>query len=388
MGILQSMPGKLRIMKIHLPLVLAIAALSLSALAQQSSYILHRMEFKPEISAISFSPDEKLLLAGKADGSFCLLDPISFETTLEVKEAHAKAITAINMPPKMDYILTAGSNQIKTWSPGGGLMDILKGHATTVWNAEISNNGKNAVSTAFNKTFLLWDLSEGTISAKLRAHEDIVLAATISKDNLLIASGSSDETVKIWDLEKREVAKTFHGPADDVYDLCFSPDASLLALASAGESIRIYNLLTDSLTYILKGHRAVVRKVDFSPDGRYLVSASEDHSLILWDAIRGEKIYHFTDNQGAILDARFFPDGKSVYSISSDGTLTQWELHPEIFVQRYFDEKYRSELSANPVFEARRKGEAKKDYEKRKAEASLQKTAIIQRYYEQYLQEL
>lgn len=375
-------------MKIHLSLVTAIAALSLSALAQQSSYILHRMEFKPEITSINFSPDKKLLLAGKADGSFCVLDPISFETSLEVKEAHTKALTAVDMPPKMDFILTAGSNQIKTWSPEGELKDIFKGHATTVWNAEISNNGKNAVSTGFNKTFLLWDLSEGSIAAKLRAHEDVVLAATISKDNLHIASGSGDETVKIWDLEKREVVKSFHGPADDVYDLCFSPDASLLALASAGESIRIYNLLTDSLTYVLKGHRAVVRKVDFSPDGRYLVSASEDHSLILWDAIRGEKIHHFTDNQGAILDARFFPDGKSVYSISGDGALTQWELHPEIFVQRYFDEKYQSELSANPIFEARRKGEAKKDYEKRKAEASQQKTLILERYYEQYQQEL
>lgn len=373
--------------RIILPVAIFIVS-SMSAFTQESSYILHREDFKPEITSISFSPDGKLLLAGKADGSFSVLDPISFEGSLEVKDAHTKAITAIDMSPKLDYYLTAGSTQIKTWNLDGTLKDILKGHATTIWNAEISADGKYAVSTGFNKTFLLWDMQESTINTKMRAHEDIVLAASISKNNKLIASGSNDKTVKIWDLEKKEVITTLHGPTADVYDLAFNPDASLVAVASAEKSIRIYKMDEESLLHVLKGHRDVVRKVDFSPNGRYLVSASEDHSMILWDAIKGEKIYHFTDNEGAIIDVHYHPDGFSVYSVSSEGELSQWDLHNEIFVQRYYDEAYNAELEGNPIFEARRKGEAKKDYEKRIQEADQLKTAILKGYYELYLQQL
>ncbi len=328
-----------------------------------------------------------MLLAGYADGSFQVLDPETFESTLEVKEAHSKPVTALDMPPKMDFIMTAGDKQIKIWGRDGKLKGINNGHATTIWNADISPDGKYAVSTAFNKTFILWDVYNGTIADHLRGHEDITLTACISEDNKLIASGSNDLTIKIWDLESREVITTLHGPTGDIYDVAFSPDSRLVAAASADKSIRIYNIEEKKLVHILKGHRAVVRKVDFSPNGRYIVSASEDNSLILWDAFTGEKIHSFIDNEGAILDVKFHPNGLSFYSVSVPGELTRWEMNPEIFVLRYYEAPYRKELSADPIFEPRRKGESKQDYQDRLTEANQLKTVILKGYYMQYLEE-
>lgn len=371
-------------MKRCILLAIALLAALPDAITQ---YILQREAFNPGIISISFSPDGKLLLAGYTDGSFRLLDPESFQTSLEVKEAHLKPVTAMDMPPKMDYILTAGGNQIKLWDRDGKLKETFNGHTTTIWNAGISNDGKYAVSTAFNKTFLLWDLVNGTIAEHMRGHEDVTLTARISDNNKLIVSGSNDRTVKIWDLETREVIRTLFGPTGDIYDVAFTPDSRMVAAASSDESIRIYSLGEDKLVHILKGHRGVVRKVDFSPNGFYLVSASEDNSLILWDAVTGERIHPFTDNEGAVLDVKFHPDGKSFYSVSSIGDLTRWEMHPEIFVLRYYEAPYQQELSADPVFEPRRNGESRQDYEARLVEAGQLKNIILQRYYNQYQEE-
>jgi WD40 repeat protein len=353
--------------------------------SQDETYILKQQIYKVPLTSINISPDGTLLLAGFDDGSFSLLDPETFEVKLHVDEAHYKAVNAMDMPPKMDFILTAGGNSIKLWDRSGKYLFDWKGHATTIWNVDISNDGKWAVSSAINKTFLLWDVYNSVLEEYMRGHEDVTMAVCISPDNKLIASGSNDLTIKIWDLESRQVISTLHGPTQDIYDVDFSPDSRLLVAASKDNSARLYDLKEEKLVSILKGHRDMVLEAEFSPDGSYLVTGSADQSLILWDVHSGERIYQFLECDGAVMDLVFHPDGHSFYSISYAGDLTRWELHPEIFVLKYFEKAYKDELAANPVFEPKRDGESKKDYMARVQESARIKAEILDRYYQQYL---
>ena len=88
-----------------------------------------------------------------------------------------------------------------------------------------------------------------------------------------------------------------------------------------------------------------------------------------------------------MLDVEFHPDGGSFYSISKAGYLTRWDLNPEIFVLRYYGTPYQEELSADPLFLPKQKGESKKNYQARQTEADQKKSEIIERYYQQYMQE-
>ena len=352
---------------------------------QYDSYILKREIFKTSLTSINISPDGSLLLAGFHDGSFRLLDPESFEVKLEVENAHFKAVNAMDMPPGMDFILTAGHSSIKLWDRAGKHLEDWPMHATTIWNADISSDGKYAVSSAFNRTFLLWDVARGELLDQMRGHDDVTMTVCISPDNNWIASGSNDLTIKIWDLQTQRVVKTLHGPTEDIYDVAFSPDSRLLALASRDRMVRVYRLAEEKMVHLLKGHRDMVMEVAFSPEGRYLLSASADHSLILWDVSEGKKIHSFLDNEEAILDVVFHPDGKSFYSISFAGDLTRREMHPEIFVLGYYEKPYLEELSADSLFDPRRKGESNKEYRERLERATIKKEEIIERYYRLYL---
>jgi WD40 repeat protein len=353
--------------------------------AQDGSYILKTQVHKVPLTSINISPDGKFLLLGFKDGSFRLLDPDSFETRLEVKEAHYKAVNAMDMPPKMDFILTAGHNTIKLWDLNGKRLKIWSRHATTIWNAEISSDGKWAVSSAMNKTFLLWDVYNGGLLQQMRGHEDVCMSVCISPDNRLIASGSNDLTVKIWDLETRELISTLHGPTDDIYDVEFSPDSRLLVATSKDKSARLYDVKEENLLAILKGHRDIVLEAEFSPDGNYLVTGSADRSIILWDVHSGERIHSFLDNEESVLDLVFHPDGQSFYSITFAGELTRWDMNPEIFVLKYFEKAYEDDLAADPLFEPKRKGESKKDYQARVAAAKEKQAEILDHYYKEYL---
>lgn len=350
-------------------------------------YVANRKVFKEGPSSVNISPDGKLLLTGFGDGSFRILDPVTFQVLLEVEDAHNKAVTAMDMPPKMDFILTAGGKDIKIWNRSGKKIGLFAGHATTIWNADISSDGKHAVSTGFNKTFLLWDVYNGVVAEHMRGHGDVTLTACISPDNRLIASGSNDLTLKIWDLHSKQQVATLFGPTQEVFDVAFSPDNTLLAAASKEKSVRIYSVKEQKLVHIFKGHREAVREVAFSPNGRYIVSAAEDQMLILWDVVKKERIHLFLDNEGGLLDVVFHPDGKSFYSISVAGELTRWEMDPEIFVIRYYEEPYQQELSSDQVFEPRLNGESKKDHVLRMEEAEQKRAEIIDRYYKKYLHE-
>ncbi len=372
--------------KYHTLFALLLILCNLStAWAQDASYLLKRQLFKVPLTSINISPDGLFLLAGFDDGSFRLLDPISFEQSLEVEGAHYKAVNAIDMSPKMDFILTAGHSSIKLWDRSGKHMLDWNNHATTIWNAEISSDGLWAVSSAMNKTFLLWDVKNRVLLEQMRGHEDVCMAVSISPDMRLIASGSNDSSIKIWDLQTRQVITQLHGPTEDIYDVEFSPDGSLLAACSKDKSVRLYDLKEQKLFHILKGHSAMVMEAEFSPDGNYLVSASADQSVILWDVLRGERIHQFLENEGTVMDLVFHPDGHSFYSITYTGDLSHWEVDPEIFVLKYYENPYREEIAADPIFEAKRKGESKKEYEARAAKATLKKNEIIARYYELYL---
>jgi WD40 repeat protein len=86
-------------------ILLLLLATSSQVWSQEGSYIIKREMFKTSLASINFSPDGTLLLAGFYDGSFRLLDPETLETKLEVLKAHYKAVNAMDMTPKMDFIL-------------------------------------------------------------------------------------------------------------------------------------------------------------------------------------------------------------------------------------------------------------------------------------------
>jgi len=148
-------------------LLLVILGLTALCPAQEQNYILKRDLYEVPPTSLDISPDGKLLLAGFENGSFRVLDPLSFALKLEVEGAHPRAVYALDIGPAMDFILSAGASSIKLWDMNGEHLLDWNAHATTIWNAEISSDGRWAVSSAINKTFLLWDLQNRLILLNL-----------------------------------------------------------------------------------------------------------------------------------------------------------------------------------------------------------------------------
>jgi WD40 repeat protein len=337
------------------------------------------------VLCVSYSHDGLYLLAGYNDGTGRMIRIADEEYTASYT-GHWKGIYAIEMASSGKYVMTAGENTVKIWSPEGTEMNKFSDHTTTIWSADIDSSGKYIVAGAFNKTIKIMNVLEGGKAADLRGHSDVAMTACFNRSGTKIASASGSQEIFIWDFKNRQPEMKLNGPAEDVYCLDFSPDGSLLAAGSKDRTIRIYDLRKGELLKIFSGHTNHVVDVEFCPDGFSLLSCSFDQTIRLWEIPSGRTIYTFIDHRDAVMDIAFSPDGKSFASASNDKTIKIWRFPPELFVDFYFGNRVKDETEGRQEFLPRQKNESKTDYESRVAKAGILKKEIYARYYEQYLE--
>jgi WD40 repeat protein len=355
--------------------------LPLNLMSQSDPYLLKDFKkFNSELLSIKYTPDGKSILAGFNDGSARMISLETQEVFLSVKD-HWKGVVAVDIDPKSKFFITAGDNTIKVWNMQGVLVHNMKDQTSTLWSAHLDASGKYLVCGAISKVFKVFDPIEGKKIHDYNDHKEIVMAACFSPDGKFIASASSDNTLKIRNFESGEILATLPSHSEDIYSLAYSNDGKLLASGSKDKTIRVYSVDDKSLLSILKGHNDIIVGLAFSPDGKHILSCSYDQTIRLWDLASGKTVYSFIDHNLQVTDICFSPDGKSFASSSMDKTIKIWDYSNEIFVNFYFEDILKNELSKHSEFLPRAKGETKSDYDKRNTRAVEIKKAIVDSLY-------
>jgi guanine nucleotide-binding protein subunit beta-2-like 1 protein len=111
----------------------------------------------------------------------------------------------------------------------------LHGHSHIVSDCVISSDGAYALSSSWDKTLRLWELSTGNTTRTFVGHTNDVLSVSFSADNRQIVSGSRDRTIKLWNtLGDCKYTITDKGHTDWVSCVRFSPNPQSPVIVSAG----------------------------------------------------------------------------------------------------------------------------------------------------------
>jgi WD40 repeat protein len=99
----------------------------------------------------------------------------------------------------------------------------------------ISSDGAYALSSSWDKTLRLWELSTGATTRRFVGHTNDVLSVSFSADNRQIVSGSRDRTIKLWNtLGDCKYTITDKGHTEWVSCVRFSPNPQNPVIVSAG----------------------------------------------------------------------------------------------------------------------------------------------------------
>ena len=122
---------------------------------------------------------------------------------------------------------------------------LLRGHMSSITCADMTVDGKRALSGSRGRLLRFWDLDAGECLQVLRGHRGIVFACAITDDARFAISGSEDMTARLWDLKQGKLLFTF--AASSAVNACDIARNGSVAMA-AEISGRVHTFAVEGLT--------------------------------------------------------------------------------------------------------------------------------------------
>jgi hypothetical protein len=240
------------------------------------------------ITAVAFSPDNKLLAVGSY-GQVVIWD-LTTATPSKLLTNVLGAVNDLRFSPKGDILAVGGGQP----SAKGDLR--------------------------------LYQTSDWKLLATLRGHDDVVFSLAFSPDGQQLASGSFDHTVRLWDVQTHAAVKEYHNHSDFVYAVAFSPNGKQLVSASKDRTVQLFDKETGKSVFTFSGMEQDVMAVAFHPDGKSVISSGFESNIFWWNTATGERMGKPGGGHGiATHELAFSKDGKRIVSAGADRTVRTWD---------------------------------------------------------------
>jgi hypothetical protein len=167
-------------------------------------------------TSVAFSTDERLVAAGRADGSVRVWDvstgkEVAVLLTPAAKEGNAtEKVYSIAFSPAGSYVLATGvaynggqvTHPVRLWNVSNRqTATAFTGHSDIVISSAFSPDGRYVVTGSWDRTAIVWDVKSGKEIRLLDAHQKWVTAVAFSPDGSKVLTGSDDQTVRLWDVQ-------------------------------------------------------------------------------------------------------------------------------------------------------------------------------------------
>eukprot|EP00300_Choanocystis_sp_HF-7_P017563 c19765_g1_i2.p1 GENE.c19765_g1_i2~~c19765_g1_i2.p1 ORF type:complete len:1607 (-),score=381.49 c19765_g1_i2:1320-5537(-) len=203
------------------------------------------------VTALAFSPDDRILCSASEDQSIRLWDSLSGEHLHTFFNAHFRAVSGVafssNSSDSETLLTSVGLDaKIKLWScVSRKCITAIHGHTRPITCLTYAANGQVTVCGDWDGCLWVRHALSGQLLVKTREHASSIHA--VASHGYRIASCDITGTVKLWDLQKAErgwgivCASTLVGHSDAVHSVAWTSDGQFVVSASSDNTTRVWD---------------------------------------------------------------------------------------------------------------------------------------------------
>jgi len=208
----------------------------------------------------------------------------------------------------------------------------FEGHRDTVYDAELSPDGKLVATCSYDRRAIVWNSETGEQLRVLEGHTGAIYDVAFSPDSKVVATASADDTCKLWLAATGERLDTLIQPLKECYAVAFSPDGQRILAAGADNRIRVWQFLSKTKPAINPqiearfAHEGAILQMVFTPDGSRLITASDNKTIKLWETKQFTEIHLYEQQPSIPVALAVSGDGREFFVGRLDGSLGRYDI--------------------------------------------------------------
>jgi eukaryotic-like serine/threonine-protein kinase len=322
---------------------------------------------EPEIRALRFSPNGRLLATGGGNGVVQLWDWAS--GTAKRLEHSEISVAALAFSKDGQWIATAdGNGSMRIWNVETGKAGPPQFPVQNrqIWSLAFLGAGKLLACGGRDSPISIWYASGNPAAEEMSGiRSDQWGNFAFSLDGKSLAAGFKDQHVRVWSVADFRLIADLRGAC---YAVAFTPDGKSLLTANDKDIPELWDLqnqtsrpvphyaggmrkvkavdidrtcrvaalgLMDGTIQLLdivegqelaswKAHQDEVKSVAFSGDGRRLLSGGRDQAFCLWDVASGKLLGSSSEHKGAVCAVTYSHGGSMIATGCGAGTIKLW----------------------------------------------------------------
>lgn len=240
------------------------------------------------INSVDIAPNGAIIASGAADGTVRLWRPDG-EPAGTLGSGLGRVWCVRFSPDGLRLAASTDGGVVHIWTLCSALPPlILRTPSDRSPSIAFSPDGATLVSGGVGEgsAASIWDVSAGTLRARLDGHGRSVRAVAASPRGDVVATGGDDRVVRFWEARTGRMLGSVGGLPWGPFSMVFHPSGSVLFVVGAGGSVVVIDPLAPAEVATIGVHERLILGLAISNDGGTVYTVGQDPQMGLIDLTR------------------------------------------------------------------------------------------------------